>query len=172
MVKNKQTTDKSSAKKSVSQTGHAGHTTKSIKNRRARHDYELGDSLLVGVVLTGAETKSLRLGHGQLRGAYVTVKDEELWLFNAAINGTNGVPIDEQTQARTRKLLAKRREIDRIIAAKQQGQSVVPLEILTRGRYIKVRIAIGRGKKNYDKRQSLKERDEKRTMDAAIKNRR
>ncbi len=150
----------------------AGLTTKSIQNRRARHDYELGDSLVVGVALTGAETKSLRMGHGQLRGAYVTIKDEELWLFNAAINGTNGVPIDEQTQSRTRKLLAKRREIDRIIAAKQQGQTVVPLEILTRGRYIKVRIAIGRGKKNYDKRQTLKARDEKRTIDAMLKNQR
>jgi SsrA-binding protein len=158
--------------KSKKKPSKAGLTTKSIQNRRARHDYELGDSLVVGVALTGAETKSLRMGHGQLRGAYVTIKDEELWLFNAAINGTNGVPIDEQTQSRTRKLLAKRREIDRIIAAKQQGQTVVPLEILTRGRYIKVRIAIGRGKKNYDKRQTLKARDEKRTIDAMLKSQR
>ncbi len=147
-------------------------STKRIQNRRARHDYELGDSLVVGVALSGAETKSLRMGHGQLRGAYVTVKDNEIWLLNAAIQGTNGVPIDESTQTRTRKLLAKRREIDSIIAAKQQGQTVVPLEILTGGRYVKVRIAIGRGKKNYDKRQALKARDEKRTMDAAIKTRR
>ncbi len=145
---------------------------KSIQNRRARHDYELGDSLLVGIALTGAETKSLRMGHGQLRGAYVTVKDGELWLLNAAINGTSGVPIDEQAQSRTRKLLAKRREIDHIIAAKQQGKTVVPLEILTRGRYIKLRIAVGKGKKLYDKRQTLKLRDETRTMAQALKNRR
>lgn len=150
----------------------AGLTTKSIQNRRARHDYELGDSLVAGLALTGAETKSLRMGHGQLRGAYVTIKDDELWLFNATINGTNGVPIEESIQTRTRKLLAKRREIDRIIAAKQQGQTVVPLEILTQGRYIKVRIAIGRGKKNYDKRQTMKARDEKRTIDAMLKNQR
>lgn len=145
---------------------------KRIQNRRARHDYELGDSLVVGVALTGAETKSLRLGHGQLRGAYVTIKDNELWLLNATIQGTHGVPVDEQTQSRTRKLLAKRREIDHIIEAKQQGKTVVPLEMLTGGRYIKVRIAIGRGKKNYDKRQTLKARDEKRTIDAALKNHR
>jgi SsrA-binding protein len=146
-------------------------TTKHIVNRRARHDYELGDSLVVGVQLFGAETKALRMGHGQLRGAYVTVKDGELWLLNATINGTRGVLIGEQEQTRTRKLLAKRREIDALIEAKQQGRTIVPLEILTQGRYIKVRIAIGKGKKLYDKRQTLKARDEQRSMAAAIKNR-
>lgn len=139
-------------------------TTKQIVNRRARHDYELGDGLLVGISLTGAETKALRMGHGQLRGSYVNIKDGELWLFNAQINGTSGVPIDEATQTRSRKLLAKRREIDKIIEAKQQGKSVVPLEILTQKRFIKVRIAIGRGKKNYDKRETLKRRDTERRV--------
>jgi SsrA-binding protein len=144
-------------------------TTKRISNRRARHDYELGDSLVVGLELSGAEVKSLRMGHGQLRGAYVTVKDGELWLFNAAINGTSGVPIDESQQTRNRKLLARKREIEKLIEAKQQGRTIVPLEILTGGRYIKLRIAIGKGKKNYDKRQTLKARDETRTINAALK---
>jgi SsrA-binding protein len=138
--------------------------TKVISNRRARHDYELDDSLIVGIELTGRETKALRMGHGQLRGAYVTVKDSELWLLNATINGTNGIPIDETEQVRTRKLLAKRKQIDDFIAAKQQGRTIVPLEILTKGRYIKVRIAMGKGKKNYDKRQTLKKRDEERAI--------
>jgi SsrA-binding protein len=138
--------------------------TKVISNRRARHDYELDDSLIVGIELTGRETKALRMGHGQLRGAYVTVKDSELWLLNATINGTNGIPIDETEQVRTRKLLAKRKQIDDFIAAKQQGRTIVPLEILTKGRYIKVRIALGKGKKNYDKRQTLKKRDEERAI--------
>lgn len=136
--------------------------TKQIVNRRARHDYELGDSLVVGIALTGAETKALRMGHGQLRGAYVTAKDGELWLFNAAINGTRGVPINEETQTRTRKLLAKRREIESLLEAKQQGKTIVPLELLTGGRYIKVRIAIGRGRKKYDHREVLKKRDAER----------
>jgi SsrA-binding protein len=144
---------------------------KQILNRRAGHDYELGDSLVVGVALTGAETKALRMGHGQLRGAYVTVKDDELWLLNATIHGTNGVPIDEPTQTRSRKLLARRREIDKLIEAKHQGRTIVPLAILTQGRYIKLRIAVGKGKKQYDKRQSLKARDEARAMSAAIKTR-
>lgn len=143
--------------------------TKQISNRRARHDYELGDSLVVGMQLSGAETKSLRLGHGQLRGAYVTVKDGELLLINAAINGTSGIPISESDQTRSRKLLAKRREIDALIDAKQQGRTIVPLEILTGGRFIKIRIAVGRGKKQYDKRETLKRRDEQRRIDTVLK---
>ncbi len=142
---------------------------KKISNRRARHDYELGDSLVVGLELTGAEVKSLRMGHGHLRGAYVTVKGDELFLINATIAGTNGIPIDESEQTRARKVLAKRREINALIAAKQQGNTIVPLDILTGGRYVKLRISSGRGKKLYDKRQTLKARDEKRTIDATLK---
>lgn len=143
--------------------------TKQITNRRARHDYELGDNLVVGVELTGAETKALRMGHGQLRGAYVTIKDSELLLINATINGTRGIPISESDQTRARKLLAKRREINALIEAKQQGRTIVPLEMLTGGRFIKLRIATGRGKKQYDKRETLKKRDEERRINAALK---
>jgi len=142
---------------------------KTIQNRRARFDYELGDSLVVGVELTGPEVKSLRMGHGQLRGAYVTVKDSELYLIGAAINGTHGVPLSAQEQGRTRKLLAKRREIDALIDAKQQGRTIVPLELLTRGRFIKLRIAVGKGKKRYDKREALKKRDESRSIQRALR---
>lgn len=146
-------------------------TTRQIVNRRARHDYELGDSLVVGLQLSGAETKALRMGHGQLRGAYVNVKDGELWLFNATINGTSGVPIKESDQTRSRKLLAKKREIEQLIEAKQQGRTIVPLEILTHGRFIKLRISVGRGKKRYDKRHVLKERDQERDINRALKSR-
>lgn len=146
--------------------------TKRITNRRARHDYELGDSLVAGLQLSGPETKALRLGHGQLRGAYVTVKDGELWLINATITGGPGLPISDIEQTRSRKLLAKRREIDQLVAAKQSGHTIVPLEILTGGHYIKLRISIGRGKKLYDKRQTLKKREEQRSIDQAVKNRR
>jgi len=142
---------------------------KTISNRRARHDYELGDSLVVGLELTGRETKALRMGHGQLRGAYVTVKDGELLLINATISGSSGIPIDESEQTRARKLLAKRREITKLIESKQQGNTIVPLDILTQGRYIKLRISVGRGKKQYDKRQTLKARDEKRQINRALK---
>jgi SsrA-binding protein len=150
----------------------AGQRTKQISNRRARHDYDLGDSLVLGISLTGAETKALRKGQGHIRGAYVTVKDGELWLLNSTITGDKGIHIPEEQQTRSRKLLAKRREIDGLVAAKQQGLAIVPLEVLTRGKYIKVRISAGRGKKLYDKRQSIKKRDELRTMQAAVKSQR
>lgn len=142
---------------------------KQILNRRARHDYELGDSLVVGLQLSGGEVKALRTGHGHLRGAYVTVKDNELWLFNATIVGTSGIYISESDQTRSRKLLAKKREIDKLIEAKQQGKTIVPLEILTGGRFIKVRIAVGKGRKQYDKRQVLKARDESRRIARAVR---
>jgi SsrA-binding protein len=136
--------------------------SKTISNPRARHDYALEDTLVVGISLTGPETKALRLGHGQLQGAYVTIVNGELQLINATISGDTGLPISESEQTRTRTLLAKRREINQLIAAKQAGRAIVPLEILTAGRYIKVRIAVGLGKKRYDKRQTLKAKEQQR----------
>ena len=144
---------------------------KTIQNRRARHDYELGDSLVVGLELTGAEVKSLRMGRGQLRGAYVTVKNDEIYLLNGSITGTNAAVLTEEQQTRTRKLLAKRREIDALIEAKQQGRTIVPLELLTGGRFIKLRIAVGKGKKAYDKRHALKKRDAERQVNTELKQR-
>lgn len=142
---------------------------KAIKNRRASYDYALDDSLLVGLELTGREVKNLRLGHGHLQGAYVTVKDNQLWLVNGMVGSSNAAPLTEEEQTRTRRLLAKRREIDKLIQEKQQGKTIVPIELLTGGRYIKLRISAGRGKHKYDKRQVLKKRDEQRTMQAATR---
>jgi SsrA-binding protein len=136
--------------------------TGKIVNRRARYDYELGDSLVVGLELTGAEAKSLRMGLGQLRGAYVTEKNSELWLINAQITGSRGVIVPEDQQIRNRKILAKRAEINRLLGTKEQGNTIVPLELLTSGRYIKLRIASGRGKKRYDKRETIKRRQQER----------
>jgi SsrA-binding protein len=142
----------------------AKHQPKKITNRRAKFDYELGDGFVAGIALTGRETKALRLGHGHLQGAYITVKDGQLWLINATIASAPGISIEESEQTRSRKLLAKRRQIDELIAAKQQGMTIVPLEILTQGRYIKVRLALGKGKKRYDKRETLKKRDQMRAI--------
>jgi len=142
-----------------------------IRNKRARFDYDLSDSFVMGVVLNGRETKNLRMGHGQLRGAYVTIKRDELFLINASISGRRGIPIEEDEVSQARKLLAKRREIDQIIAAKKQGKSIIPTEILTRGRYIKVRISLGTGKKQHDKRQTLKKRDDDRRAQREISKR-
>jgi SsrA-binding protein len=142
--------------------------TKKITNRRARYDYELGDDIVVGIQLTGAETKALRYGHGQLQGAFVNIKDDELWLLNAKISPSSGIDIPEDKQTRSRKLLAKRREIEALKAANQQGRTIVPLEIISGGRYIKVRIAVGKGLKRYDKREVLKRRQQQREVDREI----
>lgn len=144
-------------------------STKQISNRRARRDYELDDSLVVGISLTGGETKALRRGQGNLRGAYVVVKESELWLVNATITGDGSIRVNEEEKTRNRKLLAKRKEIEALQAAKQQGQTIVPLELLTRGRYIKLRIAAGRGKKRWDKRETIKRRDQDRQNQVELK---
>ena len=135
------------------------NTTKSISNRRARFDYQLEDGILAGIALTGAETKALRMGLGHIRGAYVTNKGKELWLTNATITGNNRIRIDEEDHTRPRKLLLKKREINALLAEKDQGKTIIPLNILTNGRFIKVRIAAGRGKKQYDKRETIKKRE-------------
>lgn len=135
-----------------------------ITNRRARYDYQLEDSLVAGVQLSGAETKALRLGHGQLRGAYVTVRENELWLINARINSSSGVPIPHDQQNRSRKLLAHSREIQKLVGSKTQGKTIVPLEFITNSKFIKLRIATGKGKKRYDKRETLKRRQQERDI--------
>lgn len=142
--------------------------SKGIINKRARFDYDLKDGLRVGVVLTGGETKALRSNGGQLTGSYVNIKDDELWLIGSTIRSVNPNDKDEQ---RSRKLLAKKREIAELSRKKEQGLSIVPIRFLTDGRYIKLEIATGKGKKRYDKRQVIKKRDEERNISRSIKSR-
>jgi len=137
---------------------------KSISNRRARFDYEIKDTLIAGVVLSGAETRAVRQGQADLKGAFVNVKNGELWLTNTTISGSHLAPISEEDKTRSRKLLLKSREIKQLIEAKEQGSTIIPLEILNSGKYIKIRIAAGVGKKLYDKRATLKARDADRNI--------
>ncbi|MDQ3064819.1 MAG: SsrA-binding protein SmpB [bacterium] len=132
-----------------------------IRNKRATFDYELKDSYSAGIVLSGAETRSLRSRHGSLQGAFVQIKDDAAWLVNSLITPlkTNAAHLPSEMQNRNRKLLLKKRELDALTEAKQQGNTIVPIKFLTRGRYIKIEIAVGRGKKQYDKRQAIKKRD-------------
>ena len=132
-----------------------------IVNRRASFDYALGDELTTGIVLSGRETRAARDGRVQLKGAFVTIRNNELWLNNASFSLTlNTKGVSETTVDTTaRKLLASRKQIDALAESKQTGMTVVPLRLLTKGRYIKLVIALGKGKKNYDKRQSIKKRD-------------
>jgi len=144
-----------------------------IVNKRASFDYTLDQDLVVGVALTGPETRAARDGHIQLKGSFVTIRDNELWLNNASFS----LKLNERNKpgARTidtspRKLLAKRKQINDLATRKQSGMSIVPIRLLTQGRFIKVVIALGKGKKNYDKRETLKRRDQEREAQRAIKN--
>lgn len=143
-----------------------------ISNKRARFDYELKDSFSAGIVLNGAETRSLRSQHGSLQGAFVQIKDNEAWLMNSLVTPlkTNAAHLPSEIQQRNRKLLLKKRELDQLVEAKQQGFTIVPLRFLTKGRFIKLEIAIGRGKKKYDKREVIKRRDTERDVKRSLKN--
>jgi SsrA-binding protein len=138
-----------------------------IVNRRASFDYFLGDEIVVGLVLTGAETKAARMGHVQLKGSYVTIKDNELWLINASFS-VRAADNEKTVDSRTRKLLAKRSQINRLIESKNQGLTIVPTKLLTNGKFIKLVIATGRGKKRYDKREVIKKRDQQRESRAGL----
>jgi SsrA-binding protein len=134
-----------------------------VVNRRARFDYALGDELTVGIELTGPETKAARQGHVTLKGAYVSLQNDELWLTNASFSLASHERGENRTvDSRPKKLLAHRKEIDRLSASRQQGYSIIPTKLLTKGRYIKLIIALGKGKKLYDKRETIKKRDQKR----------
>lgn len=143
---------------------------KKIQNRRAKFDYTLDKGLIAGISLNGRETKSLRLSHGHLRGAYVNVRNGEAWLTNATITSSPGFTISDSEQTRERKLLLKKREIETLIKAKNQGKTIVPIEFLTGGRFIKIKIAAGKGRKRYDKRENIKKRDEARQINRELKN--
>lgn len=138
--------------------------TGSIANRRARFDYELKDSFMAGLVLSGPEVRSVRMNHASLQGAFVNIKDGEAWLMNAQIMPvkTNAAHLPTDMQTRNRKLLLKKRELDSLTQAKNQGFTIVPTKLLTKGRFIKLEIAIARGKKQYDKRETIKRRDTER----------
>lgn len=140
-------------------------TTHAVVNRRARFDYELGEEIVAGLVLTGPEVRAARDGHVQLKGAFVSLRNDELWLNNASFSlrlNVRGQANTKSVDTSARKLLASRKQIDRFAAAKQQGLTIVPTKLLTNGRFIKIVIALGRGKKRYDKRETIKRRDQDR----------
>lgn len=144
-----------------------------ITNRRARFDYELGDELVVGLSLSGPEVRAARDGHIQLKGSFVTVRSGELWLNNASFSlklNKKGEPGARTIDTEPRKLLAHRKQIDQLAARKKDGLTIVPTKLLTNGKHIKLVIALGKGKKRYDKRETLKRRDQEREANRMIKN--
>ena len=119
-------------------------------NRRAHYDYQLGEELTVGMSLSGLEVRAIRDHHVQLKGAFVTIRNNELWLNNLTLGADT---------ARNIKLLATKRQITALNREKIAGSTIVPVRLLGGSRYIKLVIAVGKGKKKYDKRETIKKRE-------------
>lgn len=130
------------------------------KNRRATFDYQITDKLVAGIVLSGAEVKSIKAGHASLKGSFIALRDGEAYLTNAHVTPYNHAGnASKLDPTRSRKLLLHRRQIDRLLGDKTAGLSAVPLALLQDRALIKVEVGIGRGKKIYDKREIIKKRD-------------
>ena len=121
-----------------------------VVNRRAHYDYNLSDKLDVGMVLTGPQVRLIRDHHVQLKGTYVTIRNHELWLLNLTLGPDTAEYI---------KLLATKKQIAALERAKVDGSTIVPVELHPGKRHIKLTIAVGEGKRKYDKRQTIKNRD-------------
>lgn len=142
------------------------------RNRRARHEYEILEELECGIVLTGSEVKSIRNNKVSIEEAYARMKDGEVWLFNADIAVYPQANVMNHEPRRVRKLLLKSREIRKFAeTGSQTGLTLIPLSMyFTRG-IVKVKLAIAKGRKHYDKREKLKQDDDRRAMQAALKSR-
>jgi SsrA-binding protein len=142
------------------------------KNRRARHDYSIIDSFEAGLVLTGSEVKSLREGKANLSDAYGIVRDGEIFLINLHISVYERASYNNHEPTRTRKLLLHKREIGRLIGAiERQGLTLIPLELYFKRGIAKVAIALGKGKKQHDKREDAKAKDADREIARAVRTR-
>ncbi len=142
-----------------------------IKNKRATFDYEIGDTYTAGIVLTGTEIKSIRQSRASLADTYCLVENGEVWVKNMHVAEYSFGSYNNHVTRRDRKLLLNRKEIAKLLKASEDpGYTIVPLRLFINDRGLaKLVIGIGRGKKQYDKRQSIKERDDKRMLDRLFK---
>jgi SsrA-binding protein len=138
-------------------------------NRQAAFRYNLLDRWEAGVQLTGTEVKSLRTGQATMKDAYAAVRDGEVWLHNMHIPPYQPASRENHEPERPRKLLLKRKEIERLMATTaEKGLTLVPTRVYFKGPYAKVEIALARGKDLYDKRRAIKDRDQKRDIERAM----
>lgn len=140
-------------------------------NRRASYDYSLQNHYEAGIVLTGPEVKSVKTGHASLRSAFVTIHNGELWLTNALIpryhHAGEKVPHED---TRSRKLLLRKRDIASLIGkARTEGLTLVPLRLYSKKRLVKLEFAVGKGKKEYDRRADIGKREAKRRIERVMK---
>lgn len=137
-----------------------------IKNKRAHFDYEIGDTYTAGIVLTGTEIKSIRDGKASLTDSYCLVENGEVWVKGMHISEYSFGSYNNHVVKRDRKLLLNKKEIAKITKASEDpGYTIVPIKVFINERgYAKLLIGIGRGKKEYDKRNTIREREEKRDL--------
>ena len=139
------------------------------QNRKARHDYHIDDTFEAGLVLTGTEVKSLRAGHASLVDGFAHIRDGEAWLAGVHIPEYTEGTWTNHTPRRERKLLLHREQIQRLIGKTKEGNTtLVPLSLYFKDGRVKVEIALARGKKTFDKRQALSERQSQREMQRAL----
>ncbi|HZK24002.1 MAG TPA: SsrA-binding protein SmpB [Oscillospiraceae bacterium] len=140
------------------------------KNRKALHDYHLEETYEAGMVLTGTEVKSIRAGRINLKDSYARIDSNEVWVHNMHISPYEQGNRFNHEPLRKRKLLMHRREINRLIGlTREKGYTLIPTKVYSNKGYIKIEIALARGKKLYDKRASLKEKEAKREVERAFK---
>ena len=148
-----------------------GHKDLSV-NRQASHNYYLEDRYEAGVALTGTEVKSARNGRVQLKDSYAMIKDGELWLLNCHISPYDFGNIFNHDPTRTRKLLLHREEIRRLIGkTRERGYSLVPTRMYLKGGRIKVELALAKGKREYDKRETERRREAEKEARSAVRER-
>lgn len=142
-------------------------------NRKARHDYFILDTYEAGIELVGTEVKSIRAGHVNLKDSFCQVKDGEMFVYQMHVSPYEQGNIFNKDPMRPRRLLLHRREIAHLYAqVKQDGFALVPLSIYFKNARLKLQIGVAKGKKLYDKRAAMAERDSKREMDRVMKSRR
>ena len=139
-------------------------------NRRARYDYEIAESVEAGLVLTGTEIKAIREGRVSLSDSYAKPEDGEMWLVNLHIAQYSAGSRDNHDPTRRRKLLLRKDQIRRLSRmVSERGLTLVPLRLYIRKHYAKVELGLGRGRKRYDKRRAIVERDREKEARAAVR---
>ncbi|MCM2675613.1 SsrA-binding protein SmpB [Alkalicoccobacillus plakortidis] len=142
------------------------------QNKKARHDYFVEETFEAGMVLQGTEIKSMRAGRMNLKDSFARIRNGEVYLHNAHIAEYEQGNRFNHEPTRARKLLLKKKEISQLIGqTQQQGYSLVPLKVYIKNGFAKVLLGVAKGKKNYDKRETLRRQDAKREVDRAMKER-
>jgi len=142
-----------------------------VFNRRAKRDYELLTKLEVGIVLTGAEVKSVKEGRIRLEEAFVKIREGQAFLFNAHISPYQLADNRRYDPKVSRKLLLHKRQINKLVQQLEKGLTIIPISCYNKGRNLKIEIALARGKKKFDKRETIKKRDWQRELQRTFKSR-